>query len=155
MWTMTRFYVVLRGYDRDAVDALVDAVDAAAGDPDRIEAAVTARGELRIVNRGYDRRQVDAWLEHHRAAELATGAAASSPTISGPELVIVMRGYRIAETDALLAIVGPALAGNDRVRRAEALRAVTETRLPASFRGYDRRRIDSYLERAVQNLRAQ
>lgn len=148
---MVKFDVVLRGYDRVAVDALVEVVDAAAGDRDRIDAAV--RGGLPVVLRGYDRAQVDAWLAR-RAGGPRTGEASAS-VIPGPELMIVLRGYRVAETDALLATVGAAVAGNDPFRRAEALRAITESGLPVSFRGYDRRRVDIYLKRATQILRAQ
>jgi hypothetical protein len=84
---MTRFDVVLRGYDRLAVDALVTAVEAAAGDPERIGEAVMQRGGLPVVLRGYDRAQVDAWLARHRVAESDTGKASSS-AIPGPELVV-------------------------------------------------------------------
>jgi hypothetical protein len=88
---MTKFDVVLRGYDRVAVDALVEAVDAAAGDRHRIDAAVAERGRPPVVLRGYDRAQVDAWLARHPAAKPCTGEASSSAS-QGPELVIVLRG---------------------------------------------------------------
>ena len=59
--------VVLRGYDRVAVDALMATVEAAlAGkDPARRSAALRAIGEaqLPVVWRGYDRREVDLFLE--------------------------------------------------------------------------------------------
>jgi hypothetical protein len=148
---MTRFDVVLRGYDRRAVDALVTAVEAA-GDRERIREVVNERGEPPVVLRGYDRGQVDAWLARRRVAEPGTGAA-SSPAVPGPELVIVLRGYHMAETDALLVVVGSALAGDDPFRRAAALSAIAATRLPVSLRGYDRKGIDSFLEGAARVLR--
>jgi hypothetical protein len=98
--------------------------------------------------RGYDREQVDAWLAGLRATRKA-----SSFHIPGPELVVVLRGYDVAETNALLATVGSALAGGDPFRRAEAVRAIAEARLPVSLRGYDRARVDACLETATQALR--
>ncbi len=148
---VTRFDVVLRGYDRLAVDALVTAVEAATGDRERIGEAVMQRGGPPVVLRGYDRAQVDAWLARHRVAEPDTGEAA----IPDPELVVVLRGYRMAETNTLLATVASALARDDPFRRAEALNAIAAARLPVSLRGYDRRRIDNYLEKATQVLRGQ
>lgn len=147
---MTRFDIVLRGYDRIAVDALVAAVEAAAGDRERIGEAVMRRGGPPVVLRGYDRAQVDAWLAQHRVAEPDTGEASAIP---GPELVIVLRGYRMAETNTLLTTIGSALAHDDPFRRAEALTAIAAARLPVSLRGYDRGRIDSYIEKVTRVLR--
>jgi len=141
MSAVAEFDVSLRGYDRATVDALVRAVEAAAGDPGRIEAAIKEAGPPVIVLRGYDRMQVDAWL-----AGRGGGAADT------PRLLVVLRGYRIAETDALLATVDAALEGDDPFRRAEALRAIHEARLPVVFRGYDRGMVDSHLERAARDL---
>jgi hypothetical protein len=149
---MTQFDVVLRGYDRAAVDALVAAVDAAGAAPERIDAAAMQRGGLPIVLRGYDRAQVDAWLARRLVAQPGTGEAESS-VIAGPELVIILRGYRVVETDALLATVRSALAGSDPFRRAAAVRAIAAAHLPIGFRGYDRGMIDTYLDRANQALR--
>jgi len=63
----TEFTVVLRGYDRFAVDALVATVAAALAskDPARRSAALQTIGEaqLPVVWRGYDRRDVDHFLE--------------------------------------------------------------------------------------------
>lgn len=143
---MTRFDVVLRGYDRVAVDALVAAVEA--GDHERVDAAVTTPGALPVVLRGYDRAQVDAWL----GRQPVFGKAEPS-VVPGPERVIVLRGYRVAETDALLATVGSALAGDDPFRRADALRALAGAALPVVLRGYDRARIDAYLAWATRALR--
>lgn len=148
---MTQFAVVLRGYDRVAVDALVAAIDAAAGDRERIDSVVAERGSPRVVLRGYDRAQVDAWLARCRVAEPDAGKASPS-AVPGPELVIVLRGYRMAETDGLLATIGVALANDDPFRRTEAMRAIASARLPVSIRGYDRGRIDTYLERVTQAL---
>jgi DivIVA domain-containing protein len=142
MSAVPEFDVSLRGYDRPAVDALVRAVEAAAGDPARIAAAVKEAGSPLIVLRGYDRMQVDAWLA-------GRGGAVAADT---PRLLIALRGYRIAETDALLTTVDAALAGDDPFRRAQALRAIHEVRLPVAFRGYDRGMVDSLLERAARDL---
>ncbi|MEV4622714.1 DivIVA domain-containing protein [Asanoa sp. NPDC049573] len=138
---MADFDVSLRGYDRATVDALVRAVEAAGSDRARIEAAVKRIGPPVVVLRGYDRMQVDAWLARRQ------GVVADAP-----RLLIVLRGYRITETDALLATVNAALEGDDPFRRAAALRAIHEARLPVSFRGYDRGMVDSYLERAARDL---
>ncbi|MFG2040416.1 DivIVA domain-containing protein [Dactylosporangium sp. NPDC048998] len=153
MGLMIEFEVVLRGYDRFAVDMLVQAVDAAAGDREQIDAAFKEISPLPVVLRGYDRAQVDAWLAQCRAGGLGAGPApeAGTPVL---ELSIVLRGYRATETDALLATVHAALEGGDPVRRAEALRAITEAQLPVGFRGYDRGQVDTYLSRAAGALRA-
>jgi DivIVA domain-containing protein len=146
------FDVSLRGYDRPAVDALVRAVEAAAGDPARVAAAVKEADSLLIVLRGYDRMQVDAWLTARGGALAGAASGARAGAADAPRLLIALRGYRIAETDALLATVDAALAGDDPFRRAEALRAIHEVRLPVAFRGYDRGMVDSLLERAARDL---
>jgi DivIVA domain-containing protein len=150
MTAVAEFDVSLRGYDRPTVDALVRAVEAAAGDPGRIQAAIKAAGEPVVSLRGYDRMQVDAWLAA-RGGALA-GAGAGAVAADTPRLLIALRGYRIAETDALLTTVDAALEGDDPFRRAEALRAIHEVRLPVAFRGYDRGMVDSLLERAARDL---
>lgn len=55
----------------------------------------------------------------------------------------VMRGYRVAETDALLATVRAGLEQDDPFRRADALRAIEGTKLPVGWRGYNREPVDS------------
>jgi hypothetical protein len=150
IWTVTEFEISLRGYDRSAVDALVGTVTGAAGDRVAVEAAITKAEPLLVVLRGYDRRQVDAWLARHRSGEAAAGAAAESQVTL--RLLVVLRGYRIAETDALLATVDRALGQDDPFRRAEALRAIAEARLPVAFRGYDRALVDRYLGEAQRVL---
>jgi len=143
---MNEFNVVMRGYHRGEVDALVAAVEAAAGDQDRIHAAIEAIGPPSIVLRGYEPSQVDSWL---------AGVRAAKPIVRPvPDRRVVLRGYRIAETDALLAVVGTAVEGRDPFRRAEALQAIAGTRLPVALRGYDRGRIDAYLNQAERLLRA-
>jgi len=72
------FDVVLRGYDRTAVDALVGAVRPAldSGDAalrDRARQAL-ARPALVVTMRGYDRRQVDAYVLAARSALEGPGA---------------------------------------------------------------------------------
>ncbi|MEV8515395.1 hypothetical protein [Dactylosporangium sp. NPDC051484] len=148
---MTEFDVVLRGYDRLAVDSLVQAVDAAGDDQDQIDAAIRKTGRLPVVLRGYHSAQVDAWLARRRAGDSSVGPEPGTPAV---ELSVVLRGYRPTETDALLATVAAALEGSDPIRRAEALRAITEVQLPVGFRGYDRSQIDAYLRQAAQALRA-
>jgi DivIVA domain-containing protein len=162
---MTEFEVVLRGYDRFAVDVLVQAVEAAAGDRDEIDAVIKEAGPLPMVLRGYAPAQVDAWLASRRAGDVGDRPAAAggpAPAAGGPapaaepravEFNLVLRGYRVSATDALLATVAAAEASDDPARRAAALRAITEARLPVALRGYDRWQVDSHLERAAQALR--
>ncbi|MEV4538533.1 DivIVA domain-containing protein [Asanoa sp. NPDC049518] len=140
---MTDFDISLRGYDRHTVDTLVRAVHAAAGDHDRIEALIAEAEPLAVALRGYDRAQVDAWL-----------ASRGRPQTTASELrpTIVLRGYRIAETDALLATAESAIGTDDPFRRAAALRAIAEARLPVSFRGYDRGQVDAHLRRVTEAL---
>ena len=135
---MNEFEVVLRGYDRVAVDTLAQA----------IEAAIEKSGPLPMTLRGYSPAQVDAWI-----AGAAAGTAAADTGTGVLELSVVLRGYRPAETDALLAAVGAGLGSDDDARRAEALRAITRTQLPVGFRGYDRGQVDDYLRRAKSALR--
>ncbi len=146
---VTDFDISLRGYDRSTVDALVRDVSAAAGDPARIDAVIADVGPPLVVLRGYDRAQVDAWLARSRAAAGPTAGPAAEAAV---QPLIVLRGYRIAETDALLATVGDALGQDDPFRRAAALRAIAEARLPVAFRGYDRGQVDAYLRHATQAL---
>lgn len=153
MGPMTEFEVVLRGYDRSAVDHLVQAVDAAAGNRNQINAAIREVGPLPMALRGYAPAQVDAWLAHCLAGQQGIDAD-PNPGISIPELPVVLRGYRIAETDALLATVRGALESNDAARRADALQAITHARLPIGFRAYDRAVVDAYLQRAAKALHA-
>jgi DivIVA domain-containing protein len=131
------FEVVLRGYDRFAVDALVQKVEAAAGDKKRIAAAIKGAGPLSVVLRGYDRAQVDAWLAGRGAKAAPAGGAKPAP--APLEFMMTLRGYRPAEVDALLAIVQEALAGDDPDVRREALRAIEKAQLPVGLRGFDRR----------------
>lgn len=139
---MVSFEVVLRGYDRGAVDALVQAVEAA-GDQDRIVAAIKDAGPLPVVLRGYDPAQVDTWLAGH--------GAGFDP--GPPELTVVLRGYDRVAVDALMATVAAALAGKDPARRSAALRAIGEAQLPVVWRGYDRREVDLFLEMTAEMLR--
>jgi hypothetical protein len=148
MTVVAEFDISLRGYDRATVDALVRAVEAAAGDPGRIAAAIKAAGEPVVALRGYDRMQVDTWLASRGGALAGAGIGAADT----PRLLVALRGYRIGETDALLATVDAALEGDDPFRRAEALRAIHEARLPVVFRGYDRGMVDTLLERAARDL---
>ncbi|MGI5176314.1 hypothetical protein ACQEVZ_08305 [Dactylosporangium sp. CA-152071] len=150
---MVAFDVVLRGYDRRAVDALMRAVEAAAGDRDRIAAAVRAAGRLPVVLRGYSPVQVDAWLAASRTAEPEPGAGPAPVWAAAVELPVVLRGYRPAETDALLTLVAGAIASGDAARRADALRAIGDAHLPVAFRGFDRAAVDAWLARAAHQLR--
>ncbi|WP_238006850.1 DivIVA domain-containing protein [Dactylosporangium sp. AC04546] len=138
---MVEFEVVLRGYDRHEVDTLVRAIEAGA-DPQRLGSNLT------VVLRGYDRQQVDGWIARRRGG--------ASPRRAEPplELSVVLRGYRPAETDALITEVRAALAGDDPARRAAAARAIAETRLPVGLRGYDRGAVNAFLRRAAQELAA-
>ncbi|MDG4825483.1 hypothetical protein O7635_26855 [Asanoa sp. WMMD1127] len=147
---MTEFDISLRGYDRAAVESMVRAVNAAAGDQAAIEAAVRAYWPPIEVLRGYDRAQVDAWLARARAGGVAADPTEVDPPT--PEFLVVLRGYRIKETDALVATVAAALASDDPFRRAEALRAIAGPRPPVAFRGYDRRMVDKHLSRAERAL---
>ncbi|WP_179266316.1 DivIVA domain-containing protein [Asanoa hainanensis] len=143
---MTDFDVSLRGYDRYTVDTLVKAVQAAAGDPDRIAALIAEAEPMTVALRGYDRAQVDAWLASCRTLlPLVPDDPSLRPTI-------VLRGYRIADTEALFATVEAGLGDDDPFRRAAALRAIAEARLPVSFRGYDRGQVDAYLRKLAEAL---
>ncbi|MFF5228005.1 hypothetical protein [Dactylosporangium sp. NPDC000521] len=151
---MVVFDVVLRGYDRHAVDVLVRAVEAAAGDRDRIAAAVREAGPLPVVLRGYSPVQVDAWLAASRTAEPDPGSGPGPVWAAAVELPVVLRGYRREETDALLTLVAGAIASGDAARRADALRAIDDARLPVALRGFDRTAVDAWLGRAAGQLRA-
>jgi DivIVA domain-containing protein len=70
------------------------------------------------------------------------------------EFSVVLRGYRIAETDALLVTAQAALGSSDPARRNEAVRMITQARLPIGLRGYDRGEVDKCLEQIVDQLRA-
>jgi DivIVA domain-containing protein len=150
---VVEFEVVLRGFDRFTVDALVQAVEAAAGDQRQIAAAIKEVTPLPVVMRGYDRAQVDAWLTRCQTGNRGAGPD-QEPNAEPVEFSIVLRGYRVAETDALHATVQAALVSGDAARRNEAVHMITEARLPIGFRGYDRGQVDRCLERVADQLRA-
>jgi RNAse (barnase) inhibitor barstar len=87
---VTEFSVVLRGYDRDQVDRLIERAQAAMADPAlraAVRAEIAAHG-MSVVVRGYDRQQVEDTLARY-AAHLTSDAAGVPPAADvGYELLV-------------------------------------------------------------------
>ena len=64
------FWIVLRGYDRDEVDAYLDGLESATTRP-------ATRPTFRIALRGYDRKGVNAYIEQVLAALPASAGTAA------------------------------------------------------------------------------
>lgn len=65
---------------------------------------------------------------------------------------IVLRGYAIAEVDALLARIQQAVGATDPALRASVREELNNPALRVRFHGYDRTEVDDYLRRAVDRL---
>jgi DivIVA domain-containing protein len=125
---MSRFPVVLRGYNRAQVDEVLDRIAGAAGPGSPQTAPVTA-DEIRasrfdVATRGYDRRAVDEALHEHIRRLAATG-----PRSARPKRPQVRQGW-------LIGWVQDAQFTGVRMRP-----------------GYDVRDVDAFLDRVVAGLR--
>lgn len=65
---------------------------------------------------------------------------------------VVLRGYAIAEVDALLARIQQAIGSTDWTLRASVRAELSNPALRVRFRGYDRVEVDEYLRRAIDRL---
>ncbi|WP_155374859.1 DivIVA domain-containing protein [Catellatospora vulcania] len=155
------FTVVLRGFDRSEVDALIEAVY-------RGEAHLAGRTvfDFTVVLRGYDREQVNAYLGRLAALHEAEGGFrpladpdSGVPTVGPvalrdpafPRAVLFGKGYDPAQVDALVARIAPVLAGGGGVSSDEVERAS----FPLVRKGYDVDRVDAYLKAVAIRLRAE
>ncbi|MEU7870036.1 DivIVA domain-containing protein [Dactylosporangium sp. NPDC049140] len=156
------FSVVLRGYDPQAVDALLAPAVAAltAVDESARADAVAAlrRANLPVVLRGFDRAQVDGAIASLTAQ--LEGAPGSEPdpdlsdgwSVHTAEFDVALRGYDVAAVDRLVEQVGRALTSGSATARAEAAVAVRQADFAVKFRGYARHQIDRFLEQAAREL---
>jgi DivIVA domain-containing protein len=119
--------IVMRGYDRDAVDAFLARCRASLGDADHalpelrdvrppvdplppLDAGDVRAVQFPVTLRGYDMAQVDELLNRFAAALPAVERRpgwdvpppAAVPAGTGPGLRKVVRGYDVAEVDAFL-----------------------------------------------------
>jgi len=65
---------------------------------------------------------------------------------------IVLRGYDVAEVDAMLERIRKAVASTDRALRASVRGELNHPALRVGLRGYDRIEVDDYLRRAIDRL---
>lgn len=65
---------------------------------------------------------------------------------------VVLRGYDIAEVDAVLERIRTAVASTDQAFRASVRGELNNPALRVRIRGYDRTEVDDYLRRAVDRL---
>jgi DivIVA domain-containing protein len=151
------FSVALRGYEPQAVDALLTPAVAALATADeraRADATAALRGaNPPVVLRGFDRRQVDdaiaSLVAQLEGADPAPTAGEPAPTA---EFDVNLRGYEAAAVDRLVAQVERALTSGNATTRAEAAAAVRQAAFPVKFRGYSRFQVDRYLEQMAREL---
>ncbi|MFI5910847.1 DivIVA domain-containing protein [Dactylosporangium sp. NPDC051541] len=160
--TAYTFSVVLRGYNPQAVDALLAPAVTALTSTDagaRADAAAALRrANLPVVLRGFDRAQVDS------AIATLTGQLAGAPgadpgphTATGSpapvaEFEVTLRGYDAAAVDRLVQRVNQALTSGSATTRAETAAAVRRAAFPVTFRGYSRQQVDLFLRQAAREL---
>ena len=65
---------------------------------------------------------------------------------------VVLRGYDIAEVEAMLERIRKAAASTDSALRAAMRQDLTDAVLRVRLRGYDRVEVDDYLRRAIDRL---
>jgi len=65
---------------------------------------------------------------------------------------VVLRGYDVAQVDAMLERIRTALASTDRVMRTSVRDELNHSAFPVRLRGYDRLEVDEYLRRAIDRL---
>lgn len=156
------FSVVLRGYNPQAVDALLTPAVAALATVDESAradaAAALRRANLPVGLRGFDRAQVDGAIASLAAQLEGAPGSASGPDPSDgwsehtAEFDMALRGYDVASVDRLVEQVGRALASGSAKARAEAAVAVREAVFAVKFRGYARHQIDRFLQQAAREL---
>ncbi|MER7281161.1 DivIVA domain-containing protein [Dactylosporangium sp. NPDC000244] len=160
--TSYEFSVVLRGYDPQAVDALLVSAGAALSTADeraRADAvAALRRANLPVVLRGFDRAQVDGAIAMLTAQLGGATGPESDPDLSDgssvhtAEFDVVLRGYDVAAVDRLVEQVGRALTSGSATARAEAAVAVRQAVFAVKFRGYSRHHVDRFLQQTAREL---
>jgi DivIVA domain-containing protein len=65
---------------------------------------------------------------------------------------VVLRGYDVAQVDAILERIRQAVASTDRALRASVRRELNEPALEVRLRGYNRIEVDDFLRRAIDRL---
>lgn len=165
---MARFPVVLRGYDRTQVDALMRRVDTALKSDEPGLTADEVRGiRFTVVMRGYDQRAVDNALYEAMRALRARAPVAERPSRSrgNPGWLInwienaefsgagVRSGYDVRDVDAFLDRVIAGLRGTAPPVTARDVResAFRTVRLSP---GYDEQEVDKFLAQLAAALEA-
>ncbi|GAB3140376.1 hypothetical protein GCM10027290_11090 [Micromonospora sonneratiae] len=69
-----------------------------------------------------------------------------------PDFTIVLRGYDIAQVDAVVRRAAEARVSGDPALRAAVLSELREVSLPVKLRGYDRFQVDDHLRRVTDLL---
>ena len=152
------FTVILRGYDRDQVDAVLRQADRAlaSGDATACAAAAAAlkRADFTVVLRGYDRPQVDEAVQerlrrlHHPGQDVPEPERGLAPD----DFTVVLRGYDMAQVAALLADADTALASSSAVARARARDTLSGVVLRQRLRGYAREQVDRAVRQRLEAL---
>jgi DivIVA domain-containing protein len=161
------FTVILGGYDRSAVDAVIARLEDVQIWTDRTKRTALRR-ELNDIQfpirlRGYDRAEVNDYLGRMAAAldmavlddgqvHDAPMTAADTLAALAPSFTVVLRGYDQAEVDASVARANEALVSNDAAQRVLALRELSGIQFRTRLRGYDRVQVDDFLHRMAAAL---
>jgi DivIVA domain-containing protein len=161
------FTVILGGYDRSAVDAVIARLEDVQTwtDPTKRTALRRELSGIRfpIRLRGYDRAQVDDYVGRMATAlDMAVmdegqihGApmtAADMLAALAPSFTVVMRGYDKAEVDTAVARANEALVSREAAQRVSALRELNGIRFRIRLWGYDRAQVDDFLQRTAAAL---
>ncbi len=151
------FTVVLRGYDRDQVDRLLDEVDAALASSDEALQA-SARELLRspdltVVLRGYARDEVENAVKD-RLNRLGSTVSDWAPDIPrAPSMfVVTLRGYDMAQVDEVFARADAALQSDSAFARASARDSLRAADFVVRLRGYARADVDRAVREQLQRL---
>jgi DivIVA domain-containing protein len=65
---------------------------------------------------------------------------------------VVLRGYDVAEVDAMVGRIRKAAASSDRALRASVREELNHPAIRVRLRGYDRTEVDDYLRLAIDRL---
>jgi len=151
------FTVVLRGYDRGGVDRLLAQTDAALASTDEALRASVSRllqaPDLVVVLRGYARDQVDDAIRERLRRLGSTAGLETEPRDPVPaSFVVVLRGYDMAEVDAMYGRAEVAIRSDDPFVRASTRDALRAANFRVRIRGYDRAQVDRAVQDATRRL---
>lgn len=156
---MSRFPMVLRGYDCGQVDAAFDYIERAVRYGHAITVEQLARFDFDIAQRGYDQRSVDASLTEW--ADRLRPIGGRPPSRAGLLIAWIQKarfsgagmraGYDVHEVDALLDRVVAGLSATGPQVTSHDVRGCVFRRVRMGP-GYDEREVDRFLDRLAAAL---